>query len=110
LKVLLDEDLPHVIRHHLPMHEVFTVRYVGWSGLRNGKLLQAAEDDGYDVLLTGDQGMVDQQNMNNRHIAIVSLSAQEWRIIKPFLDRINAAIDLAMPGSVHTVECGEFRR
>ena len=55
MKVLLDENLPHRLRNHLGSHDVFTVRYQGWSGLKNGELLRAAENDGFDVFLTGDQ-------------------------------------------------------
>ncbi len=33
MKVLLDENLPHDLRHFLPGHEVFTVAYRGWAGL-----------------------------------------------------------------------------
>jgi predicted nuclease of predicted toxin-antitoxin system len=27
MKVLLDENLPHALRHHLPGHDVYTVTY-----------------------------------------------------------------------------------
>jgi hypothetical protein len=55
LKVLLDENLDHRLRKSLAAHEVFTASYKGWDGLKNSSLLQAAEDDGFDVLVTGDQ-------------------------------------------------------
>ncbi len=32
MKLLLDENLPHQLRHEVPGHEVFTVAYMGWSG------------------------------------------------------------------------------
>ena len=32
-----------------------TVTYMGWVGLKNGELLKAAETNGFDVFLTGDQ-------------------------------------------------------
>ena len=55
MKVLLDENLAHRLRKNLGAHEVFTVSYKGWAGLKNGELLRAAEDDGIEVFLTGDQ-------------------------------------------------------
>ena len=61
MKVLLDENLPHGLRNHLPGHEVFTVHYQGWSGLKNGELVQTAENDGFEVFLTGDQTMFYEQ-------------------------------------------------
>lgn len=55
MEVLLDENLPHRLRTHLGSHDVFTVRYQGWSGLKNGQLLGSAEAGGFEVFLTGDQ-------------------------------------------------------
>ena len=43
MKLLLDENIPHEIRPLLvPMHDVFTVAYLGWSGTENGDLLTLA--------------------------------------------------------------------
>jgi predicted nuclease of predicted toxin-antitoxin system len=110
VKVLLDENLPHRLRNHLGSHEVFTVRYQGWSGLKNGELLQTAETDGFEVFLTGDQTMSHEQNLTGRQIAIVVLSAIEWHIIRQSLLTIKSAIDAAAPGSHHAIECGVFNR
>ena len=43
MKVLLDENLPHKLRAYLAKHEVATVAYMGWAGLKNGELLNSAE-------------------------------------------------------------------
>jgi hypothetical protein len=53
VKVLLDENLPHLLRNNLGDHEVFTVRYQGWAGLKNGELIKTAEDDGFEVFSAG---------------------------------------------------------
>jgi hypothetical protein len=74
LKVLLVENNPHDLRPHLRHHETFTAAYRGWAGLKNGQLLEAAEKDGFDVLVTGDLSSTYQQNMAGRKMAIVSLS------------------------------------
>jgi hypothetical protein len=34
VKVLLDEDLPHKLRTAIPNHDVSTVAYLGWKGLK----------------------------------------------------------------------------
>jgi hypothetical protein len=62
VKVLLDENLPHLLRTNLGDHDVFTVRYKGWASLKNGELLKTAEDDGFDVFITGDQTLSYEQN------------------------------------------------
>ena len=46
MKVLLDENLPHDLRKLLPGHDVFTVAYLGWAGVKNGELLRRAAADG----------------------------------------------------------------
>jgi hypothetical protein len=43
VKVLLDENLDHRLRTNLGDNEVFTAGYKGWDGLKNGRLLRAAE-------------------------------------------------------------------
>jgi hypothetical protein len=110
LKVLLDENLDHRLRKNLGSHEVFTASFKGWDGFKNGKLLQAAEDDGFDVLITGDQTLSYEQNLTGRRLAIVALSTIEWRILKKYLSRIVAAVDGAVPGSCQSVDCGTFSR
>jgi hypothetical protein len=78
--------------------------------LKNGELLKAAEDGGFEVLLTGDQSMLHEQNVSGRKLAIVALSAIEWPIIKNHVARIASAINGADAGTVIRVECGAFTR
>jgi hypothetical protein len=110
MKVLLDENLDHRLRGNLGSHEVFTASYKGWDGLKNGNLIRVAEDDGLDVLLTGDQTLCYEQNLSGRRLAIIAMSSVEWRIVKDHLPQIVAAIDNAAPGSFQAVDCGTFSR
>jgi hypothetical protein len=110
VKVLLDENLDHALRNLLGQHEVVTVAYMGWAGLKNGELLRTAEDNGFDVLLTGDGTLNYEQNLTGRRLAIVALSAIQLPIIKKHLPKIIAAIDDAAPGSFQAVDCGTFSR
>ena len=110
MKVLLDENLDHALRKLLGPHEVVTVTHMGWAGLQNGALLRAAEENGMDVLLTGDQTLSYEQNLTGRRLAIVALSAIQLPIIKENLEKIIAAIDGAAPGTFQAVDCGSFSR
>jgi hypothetical protein len=110
VKVLLDENLPHLLRNNLGPHKVFTVRYKGWAGLKNGELLTIAEEDGFDVFITGDQTLPCEQNLAARRVAIVVLSSIDWHILKDNLPPILAALENARPGSFQEVECGSFSR
>jgi hypothetical protein len=63
VRVLLDENLPHKLRLHLPEHEVVMVAFPGFDGLKNGKLMKSAEDAGFDVFVTDDRALPYQQSM-----------------------------------------------
>jgi predicted nuclease of predicted toxin-antitoxin system len=110
MKILLDENLDHRLRNHLGPHDVYTASYKGWDGLKNGNLIRVAEDDGFDLLLTGDQTLCNEQNLSGKRLAIIAMSSVEWRIVKSHLPQIIAAIDNATPGSFQTVDCGTFSR
>lgn len=102
--------MPHALRRHLSKHDTITAAYAGLAGLKNGALLKAAIEAGFDVLVTGDKTLRYEQNLAVQEIAIVSLSANAWRIIERHLVTIAAAVDAATPGSFTTVECGLFTR
>jgi hypothetical protein len=110
VRVLLDENLDHALRKLLGPHDVATVTYMGWAGLKNGELLRAAENDGFDVFLTGDQTLAQEQNLAERRLAVVALSAIQLPIIRENLMKIISAIGTAAPGSFQIVECGSFSR
>ncbi|MCC6537897.1 MAG: hypothetical protein IT162_10130 [Bryobacterales bacterium] len=107
---MLDENLDHRLRRHLRGHDVCTVDYMRWSGLKNGELLRAAEHDGFEVFLTGDKNLAYRQNLSARRIAIITLSAIDLDVLKPNLSFIIAAIESAAPDAFLTVECGSFKR
>ena len=110
MKVLLDENLDHRLRNLLGEHDVFTVGYMGWAGLKNGELIAVAEAEGFGVLLTGDMNLTYQQNLAGRRMAIVTLSAIDLDILRPNLSLIVEAIDRASPGAFLVVECGSIGR
>jgi hypothetical protein len=110
VKVLLDENLDRRLRTSLGSHEVFTASYKGWGGLKNGRLMEAAEGDGFEVLVTGDQTLRHEQNLKDRRLAVVVLSTVEWKILKDHLPEIVGAIANATNGSVQEIYCGIFTR
>jgi hypothetical protein len=72
--------------------------------LTNGELLSAAEEAGFDVLLTTDKNLIHQQNLAGRQIAIVVLGQSRWKVIKPMISAITKNIDEAKPGTYVLVE------
>ena len=62
MKLFLDENLPHRLRLALSGHDVFTAQFMGWAGIKNGQLLGLVEADAFEVFVTADRKMKDQQN------------------------------------------------
>jgi hypothetical protein len=58
MRIVFDQATPVPIRPHLEGHIVRTAAQQGWDKLRNGDLLTAAEDAGFDLLLTTDKNML----------------------------------------------------
>ncbi len=73
MKILLDECVTKKAKPLLSEFEVFTVAEMNFSGLKNGKLLTAAEKFGFDILLTIDKNIDYQQNITKYQISIVIL-------------------------------------
>jgi hypothetical protein len=105
MKIILDESVPQKLRLLIEGgHTVVTAWFQGWSGFKNGALLDAAEDAGFDLFITADQELSYQQNLTRRKMALVVLSTNNWSIIQAHIAQIMAAIDAAKPGSYTEVE------
>ena len=94
----------------LGSHDVFTVSYMGWNGLKNGSLLRAAAEAGFEVLVTGDQTLSQEQNVSAHNIAVVVLSSIELRVVRNYLPAVIEAISTARTGTLTPVNCGHFTR
>ncbi len=69
MRILFDNGTPNPIARALVGHEVAFARQIGWHALRNGELLNQAEEAGYELLLTSDKNIRHQQNLSGRRIA-----------------------------------------
>ena len=98
MKVLLDQGTPVPLRRYLAHHSVDTAFERGWSNLQNSDLLNVAEQEGYQLLITTDQNLRYQQNLAGRHIAILVLLSTAWPRIRLRVDDIQAAVDEMAPG------------
>jgi hypothetical protein len=104
MRILFDQATPVPIRPYLEGHTVRTAAQEGWDRLKNGELLTAAEQAGFDLLLTTDKNMLYQQNLAGRKIAIVILGQQQWPQLRPHILRVIEAVNAAVPGSYAEVE------
>jgi predicted nuclease of predicted toxin-antitoxin system len=101
MKILLDECVPWPMHRLLTNHTCTSVRAQGWSGIRNGDLLQRAEGE-FDLFITSDQNIRYQQNLAGRVIAILELSTNDLR-------RIQAAASL-IAAAITDIEPAEFKQ
>jgi len=102
--ILFDHGTPRGIARALQGHTVKEARAQGWDTLSNGDLLNAAEDAGFDVLLTTDKNLRHQQNLQGRQLAIVVLSKSRWSLVRTMTEQIVAAVNAATPGSYTLVD------
>ena len=100
MKLLFDQGTPAPLREHLTEHTVDTLAEKGWSDKGNGELLDLAEREAYDVIVTSDQNLRYQQNLEGRQIGIVVLLANAWPRVRLHAKEIGEAIAMVQPGEV----------
>lgn len=74
-------------------HSVETAFERGWSEIKNSQLLKQAEEAGYDLLVTTDQNMKSQQNLQTRKLAILVLSTTSWRRLMPHVKTLSEFVN-----------------
>ena len=98
MKILFEQGAPVPLRRHLTVHAVDTAFERGGSYLQNGALLDDAEREGYELLITTDQSLKYQQNLGGRPLAILVLLSTSWPRIRLRSVDIQAAVDEIGPG------------
>src|SRR5579863_3500360 len=99
MRIIFDQATPVPIRPYLEGHTVSTAAQQGWDTLRNGDLLTAAEEAGFDLFLTTDKNIRYQQNLARRKIAIIVLGQQQWPQLRAHIQRVIDAVNAAAPGT-----------
>lgn len=100
MKLLFDQGTPAPLRNHLTEHSVDTLAEKGWSDKGNGELLDLAEREQYEVLVTTDQNLRHQQNLAGRQVGIVVLLANAWPRVRLHAKEIGEAIGVVQRGQV----------
>jgi hypothetical protein len=110
--ILFDHGTPKgLIRALLPGHTVHTAQSRGWDTLSNGALLNAAEEAGFELLLTTDRRIRHQQNLRTRRIALVVLTGStKWSRVREHTEQIAATIAAATSGSYAEIDIPFVRR
>jgi hypothetical protein len=100
MRLLLDECIDEGFRHHFTGHDCQTCRYAGLTGLANGALLAAADEAGFDVPITVDRNMPNQQSLRGRSIALLVVRARTTNLddLLVLLPDVLKAVDILKPG------------
>jgi len=100
-RVLLDENLPRLLKRDLPGFEVRTVAEMGWAGVKNGKLLRLAEAE-FDILVTADQNLSYQQPVTTFQLGFAVLRARTTKLedLLPLAPMLKAALEDLQAGQV----------
>jgi len=102
VRILLDECVHAGARGAFPGHLVETVPQAGWSGIKNGKLLQLINAAGYDAFVTIDQNLRYQQNLSALNFAIIVLSIKDHTIgsYLPLFELLRKAVETSRAGDI----------
>lgn len=80
IRILLDECVPRPLKRELSDYEIRTVVEMEWSGKKNGELLQLMIQENFTILLTTDQNLRYQQNLQQAGVAVVVFVAPSNRL------------------------------
>jgi PIN like domain len=102
MRILLDECVPRPLKRELADYEIRTVVEMGWSGKKNGELLQLMNQEGFTILLTTDQNLRYQQNLEQAGIAVVVMVALSNRLpaLLPLIPSVRNALGTVTSGEV----------
>lgn len=93
MRILLDHNVPRPLKNNLPGHDTDTAAERLWQELHNGELLDRAEADGYELLITADRKMPFQQNFTHRNISVLVLTTNAWPVLRQRLSDVNQAVN-----------------
>jgi hypothetical protein len=102
MRILLDECVPRPLKRELADYEIRTVVEMGWSGKKNGELLRLMNQGGFTILLTTDQNLQYQQNLEQAGVAVVVLVARSNRLpdLVPLISDVRSVLSTITPGEV----------
>lgn len=100
-RVLVDECLPAKLADRLRMdgYDAHSVSRMGWSGKKDPEILQLAEREGFDVILTADAKMRNQHNFTARPFAVLAIPTNRMSQLKNIWSHIKASMAQLTPGS-----------
>lgn len=101
MKIVVDECLPNRLCKALVGHEAVLVQKAGYSGFKDGALLEQIQSE-FDAFLTIDGNLVYQQNLGQYRIAVVVLRAltNTFEDLEPLVPQLLSVLATLEPAQV----------
>ena len=105
MRVLLDNCVPRAFGKHLKGHFVRHASTAGLADLSNGDLLAASSAEGFDVLLTVDRHIAEQQNIESLPVAVIVIYVHSNTVpfLLPHLAAVHAVLDQRLQRRVYAI-------
>ena len=108
--ILFDECVPRRLCLGFTGHDIHTVPEMGWSGRRNGELLELMIVAKFELFITVDQNLRYQRNLATAGIAVVVLIATSNRLAKllPLIPFVYEALIVIKVGEVLEIKAKDI--
>lgn len=99
MTILLDESVPRLLKIHLGEFAIVTVHELGWTGMKNGELLEAASQQ-FTIFITADKNIRYQQNLSGNPLSIIVLPTNQVPLVLTLLPLIRDTVLAIQPNEL----------
>ncbi|MBK5271886.1 MAG: hypothetical protein JJE22_12815 [Bacteroidia bacterium] len=103
MKILLDENIDVRMKLLFPSGiEVYTVKDMGWNGIKNGELIRLLSQNDFDYWIVVDKNIPYQQNTSNISFTIIVLNVYRntLKSIEALIPQITGILNNPSPNKV----------
>ena len=102
MKILLDENVPEGVTAAFDEVEAHHVNSLQWKGKKNGELLRAARENGFEALVTTDVSLYNQQKAAVYDVAILVLRVFRNSLegVLPLVPEAQMIVSQLEPGAI----------
>lgn len=107
MRILIDECLPRQLKGWLAGKcDAVTVQEMGWTNVKNGKLLRLANEAEFDVFVTADKNMYYQQNFAGLQISAVVIPSNRKLLVQKSISAFLQSLEHIQPGQKVVMDLG----
>ena len=106
MKILLDECVTKRLKKYLKEFDVFTVRELRLSGVKNGTLMSYCVENKFDILLSIDKNLLHQQNIEKFALSIIIFNCVSSKIeeLSTFIPSFKSNIENFKKNQAYLIE------